>query len=70
MERPRRTVVKAIIWNINGLIVMSLVGYVMTGSVGAGGAMAVINTAIGLSLYFLYERIWSRISWGRVDAQG
>lgn len=69
MERPRRTLVKALIWNINGLFMMSLVGYIMTGSVGAGGAMAVINTAIGLSLYFLYERIWSRISWGRVDAQ-
>jgi uncharacterized membrane protein len=68
MERPRRTLVKAIIWNINGLFVMSVVGYVMTGSIGAGGAMAVINTAIGLSLYFLYERIWSRISWGRIDA--
>ena len=69
MERPRRTLVKAIIWNINGLAIMSVVGYLMTGSAGAGGAMAVINTVIGLSLYFLYERIWSRISWGRVDAQ-
>lgn len=69
MERPRRTLVKAIIWNISGLAIMSIVGYLVTGSAGAGGAMAVINTAIGLSLYFLYERIWSRISWGRVDAQ-
>jgi uncharacterized membrane protein len=40
MERPRRTLVKAIIWNINGLAIMSLVGYLMTGSVGASGAMA------------------------------
>lgn len=69
MERPRRTLVKAVIWNVNGLLVMSLVGYIMTGSVSAGGVMAGINTAIGLSLYFLYERIWSRISWGRFDAQ-
>ncbi|PVA09286.1 hypothetical protein DC366_14245 [Pelagivirga sediminicola] len=68
MERPKRTVVKAVIWNINGLLVMSLVGYVMTGSAGVGGLMAVVNTAIGLSLYFLYERIWSRISWGRLNA--
>lgn len=68
MERPKRTMVKAIIWNLNGLLVMGLVGYVMTGSVGVGGMMAIVNTAIGLSLYVLYERIWSRISWGRVNA--
>lgn len=68
MERPGRTMVKAIIWNINGLLVMSLVGYVMTGSAGMGGLMAVVNTTIGLSLYVLYERIWSRISWGRANA--
>ena len=68
MERPRRTLVKAVIWNITGLFVMSLVGYAMTGSAGIGGLMAVVNTAIGLSLYVLYERIWSRISWGRADA--
>lgn len=68
MERPARTVVKAIIWNINGLLMMSLVGYVMTGSAGVGGLMALVNTALGLSSYFVYERIWSRISWGRVHA--
>ncbi|WP_324753676.1 DUF2061 domain-containing protein [Roseovarius sp. Pro17] len=68
MERPRRTLVKSIIWNINGLAMMSVVGYAMTGSAGVGGAIAMINTVIGLSLYFLYERIWSRISWGRADA--
>ncbi len=68
MERPKRTMVKAIIWNINGLLVMSLVGYAMTGSAGVGGVMALVNTAIGLTLYVLYERIWSRITWGRVDA--
>ncbi len=68
MERPRRTLVKAIIWNINGLMVMSLVGYAMTGSAGTGGLMALVNTGIGLSLYVLYERIWSRIAWGRTHA--
>jgi len=65
MERPRRTVVKAIIWNLMGLAMMSLVGFLMTGSAFVGGSMALINTAIGLSTYFIYERIWSGISWGR-----
>ncbi|WP_294620743.1 DUF2061 domain-containing protein [uncultured Roseovarius sp.] len=66
METPRRTLVKAVLWNVMGLTVMSLVGLVMTGSAAVGGAMAVINTAIGLTMYVLYERLWARINWGRV----
>ncbi len=65
METRRRTLVKAIVWNLMGLLVMSLVGLAMTGSAAIGGAMAVVNTVIGLSMYVAYERIWSRIGWGR-----
>ena len=65
METRKRTVVKAVIWNLIGLAVMALVGVTFTGSFSAGGMMAVINAAIGLSSYFLYERIWTRIHWGR-----
>lgn len=66
METRRRTLVKAIVWNVIGLSVMSLVGLVMTGSVKVGGTIALVNTIIGLSTYILYERVWSRINWGRL----
>ncbi|WP_170366137.1 DUF2061 domain-containing protein [Ruegeria arenilitoris] len=65
METRRRSVVKAIIWNAMGLAVMTVVGLVATGSAAIGGALAVVNTAIGLTLYVIYERIWAGISWGR-----
>ncbi|WP_170338305.1 DUF2061 domain-containing protein [Ruegeria arenilitoris] len=65
METRRRSVVKAIIWNAMGLAVMTVVGLFATGSVAIGGALAVVNTAIGLTLYVIYERIWAGISWGR-----
>lgn len=66
METRKRTLVKAIVWNIIGLTVMSLVGLMLTGSVAVGGAMALVNTAIGLLTYILYERLWSSIAWGRI----
>ena len=52
METKKRTLVKAVLWNLLGLATMSLVGLLMTGSVAIGGTIAVINTAIGLSCYF------------------
>ena len=65
MDTPKRTLIKAIIWNVIGLACMALVGFVATGSLAVGGTMALINTAIGLSLYVVYERLWARIGWGR-----
>lgn len=66
METRRRTLVKAVLWNVLGLATMGIVGLIMTGSAAAGGAMAAINTGIGLTMYVLYERLWSRINWGRI----
>ncbi len=65
METRRRSVVKALIWNVMGLVMMTLVGLIATGSVAVGGVVALVNTAIGLTLYFVYERVWAGISWGR-----
>ncbi len=65
MESRQRTLVKALVWNGIGLLVMGLVGLAMTGSLVMGGKMAVINTTIGLSTYVIYERVWANIHWGR-----
>ena len=65
MESWHRSFTKAVVWNVIGLTGMLGVGFAFTGSIALGGAMAVINTAIGLCSYVLYERVWSRINWGR-----
>ncbi len=67
METRARTLVKAVLWGAIGLVVMAAVGLFLTGSAAIGGAMAVINTAVGLAMYVVYERVWARISWGRHD---
>jgi uncharacterized membrane protein len=67
METPRRSLLKAVIWQVIGLLCMSLVGLVITGSVALGGAMALANTALGFCLYVAYERVWARIPWGRLN---
>lgn len=67
METKQRTLAKAVAWNLLGLMMMSLVGLVMTGSVALGGTIAIINAILGLSCYFVYERVWNSIRWGRHD---
>lgn len=65
METRRRTLVKAVVWNLIGLLSMGVVGLIMTGSLGIGGAIAVINSIIGFTMYLIYERVWAAVRWGR-----
>lgn len=65
METALRSLVKAVLWTVLGLGVMTIVGFAFTGSLETGGAMALLNASLGLVLYLFYERLWARISWGR-----
>jgi len=65
MDTQKRSIVKAVIWNVIGIISMSVVGILATGSAALGGKMALINSGLGFSMYVIYERIWSRVRWGR-----
>ncbi len=65
METRRRTLLKALGWQVIGLSVMAAVGAILTGSVALGGTLAVVNTALGFLAYVIYERLWSGIAWGR-----
>ncbi|MEM7190974.1 MAG: DUF2061 domain-containing protein [Pseudomonadota bacterium] len=65
MDSAARTIFKALTWQASGLICMTLIGYVTTGSFTAAGSIAIASTAIGFVAYFVHERLWSRISWGR-----
>ncbi|MBU3036333.1 DUF2061 domain-containing protein [Tritonibacter mobilis] len=68
METRGRSLVKAVVWNVIGLISMTVAGFVATGSFSAGGLMAGINTALGFTTYLIYERVWAGIRWGRHHA--
>jgi len=65
MDRPRRTLVKAITWQALGLLTMTGIGFVVTGSVGAGGSIALSGAGIGAVFYVVHERVWACIRWGR-----
>jgi len=70
METRKRSLVKALVWNAIGFATMTLVGFLATGSASLGGTMAVINTALGFACYVIYERVWTRVSWGRCSETG
>ncbi|MFO7592719.1 MAG: DUF2061 domain-containing protein [Pseudomonadota bacterium] len=38
------------------------VGYVMTGSVAVGGAIALVEPAVNTVAYFFHEKVWERFA--------
>jgi adenylylsulfate kinase len=65
MESRARSIVKAVSYRILGSITTGLIVFVITGkadlSLGVGG----LDMAAKIAVYFVHERIWDRIAFGR-----
>ncbi|MEV8465189.1 DUF2061 domain-containing protein [Fluviibacterium sp. DFM31] len=64
-DTPLRTLAKTLTWQGLGLLTMTLIGLAITGSVSAGGTIALIGAGVGAVCYVLHERLWARVRWGR-----
>ncbi|MHA1812878.1 MAG: DUF2061 domain-containing protein [Candidatus Thorarchaeota archaeon] len=68
-EKRSRALVKALVYRIVAVIITTVGIGVITGewvlSVGASVAINLFKVVI----YYLYERAWERMSWGRIKAQ-
>jgi len=66
METSTRSIVKAFSYRVLGSASTGLIFYALTGraalSLGAGMADMVIKIVV----YFVHERIWNRIPFGRI----
>ena len=65
-ELRRRSIVKSISWRVFAAIITSCVVYAITGKGDFAAKVGLIDTAVKLLIYFLHERVWDRISYGRV----
>jgi uncharacterized membrane protein len=67
-ETRRRSVVKSISWRIFAAIITSCVVYAITGKGDFAAKVGLIDTGVKLFIYFLHERVWDRIGYGRVPS--
>lgn len=60
----RRSVAKAISWRILGSIDTFVIGFLITGKLSLGAAIAGTEIITKIFLYYFHERCWGRIKWG------
>lgn len=64
-EHHLRSILKAISWKIVAAIITFVTTYLLTKDMGFAGEFTGIWTTIGLFAYYLHERVWNNIHWGR-----
>lgn len=65
IETTLRSLVKTLSWRLTGTGATFVISYAVTGNFNISGTIAVIQLTANTLLYFIHERIWNRISWGK-----
>lgn len=65
MDKHARSVAKAISWRATGTVDTFLISFVLSGSVKLAGGIASVEVITKMVLYYVHERVWTRIGWGR-----
>ena len=62
-----RAWIKSLVWRIFGIIILGAISWLITHSWKEMTIITVLFHSIRLILYYLHERAWERIQWGRIE---
>ena len=65
MESKKRSVVKTISWRFTGSLSTFMISYIILGDFSIAGSIALVQITANTLLYYLHERVWDKITWGR-----
>jgi uncharacterized membrane protein len=64
-EKISRSLAKTITWRIIASIDTFIIAWVITGSWQLGGSIAIIEVLTKIIFYYVHERVWNKINWGK-----
>lgn len=68
MDTHSRSFAKALSWRVTGTIDTMIISLVVTGSIKLAAAIGLTEVVTKSLLYYLHERAWLKISYGRKAA--
>lgn len=66
MDTKRRSWVKSLTWRLLGIVLLGLISFLITRDLKQMTVITALFHGIRLVLYYYHERVWERISWGRL----
>jgi uncharacterized membrane protein len=64
-ETKTRTAVKAVVWRIIATLITWGTAYYYTRKLSESIELTIVAALIGIAAYYVYERVWNRIQWGK-----
>ena len=65
MEIYKRTLMKAVTWELSGIIVLSILNYIVFGQAWSSAWVALGYGVLRVGMYYGHERLWKHICWGK-----
>jgi hypothetical protein len=66
MKTHLRSFTKAFTWRITGTIDTFVLSFIVTGKAKLALAISGMEFFTKIVLYYVHERVWERVRWGRV----
>lgn len=60
--------IKAVSYRIMGSLATALIFYFLTGKAGLSASAGALDMVVKIGIYFLHERLWDHINFGRPKA--
>ena len=64
-DSTKRSLIKTISWRITGSGATFGISYLISGNFIVAGSITSVQLITNTILYFVHERVWDRIKWGR-----
>ncbi len=68
-DKHKRSIVKALSWRMWATIATIIIVFFFTGELTLAVEIGAVEVVSKLMLYYLHERIWSKIGWGSIQAE-
>jgi uncharacterized membrane protein len=65
MESGYRSIAKALSYRVLGSLATACIFYLLSGDAKLSAGAGLIDSVVKIALYFLHERIWNMIPYGR-----
>ncbi len=64
-EKTYRSLLKSVSWRILGTIDTIIISYLITNTLDFALRIGFVELLTKMVLYFLHERVWNKIKWGK-----